>query len=216
MKKVLITTVPFAKNNKLPLELLEAAGINYQINPLNKKLTSEELKEMIPEYDAIIAGTEEINIDVLNNAIEKYTPKRYTGKEPIKCLKSECYAYKEGTKVRVALKRDDFRSGDIRWSKKAHTIIKVLLLPNRPIMYMVDGYRNAFYKNELKPYREIEGGKKVVEKYEIEELRKRFKKNGKIFYKVKWKNYRKLTDEPRSSLIRDVPDLVLEFESEYI
>ena len=68
MKKVLITTVPFAKNNKLPLELLEAAGINYQINPLNKKLTSEELKELIPEYDAIIAGTEEINIDVLNNA----------------------------------------------------------------------------------------------------------------------------------------------------
>jgi hypothetical protein len=167
--------------------------------------------ELITEWTTFVPDI----IDVLNNAIEKYTPKRYTGKEPIKCLKSECYAYKEGTKVRVALKRDDFRSGDIRWSKQKHTIIKVLLLPNRPIMYMVDGYRNAFYKNELKPYRELQG-EKVVEKYEIEALRKRFKKKGKIFYKVKWKGYRKLTDEPRSSLIRDVPDLVLEFESEYV
>ena len=154
-------------------------------------------------------------VEVLNNSVSKYTPKQYKGTEPIKCKKSECYAYKEGTKVRVALKRDDFRSGDIRWSKNAHTITKVLLLPNRPIMYMVDGYRNAFYKNELKPYREIQGNK-VIEKYEVEALRKRFKKNGKIYYKVKWKGYRKLTDEPRSSLIRDVPDLVLDYESETV
>ena len=68
MKKVLITTVPFAKNNNLPIQLLEDAGIDYSINPLNKKLTSEELKEIISEYDALIAGTEEINHDVLNNA----------------------------------------------------------------------------------------------------------------------------------------------------
>ena len=37
MKKVLITTVPFANKNRLPLELLENAGIEYLINPLNKK-----------------------------------------------------------------------------------------------------------------------------------------------------------------------------------
>jgi D-3-phosphoglycerate dehydrogenase len=68
MKKVLITTVPFAKTNKLPIELLEAAEIEYCINPLNKKLTADELQEMIFDYDAIIAGTEEININVLKNA----------------------------------------------------------------------------------------------------------------------------------------------------
>ena len=68
MKKVLITTVPFAKTNRLPLELLEAAGIEYCINPLDKKLTSDELREMICEFDAVIAGTEEINSDVLKNA----------------------------------------------------------------------------------------------------------------------------------------------------
>jgi D-3-phosphoglycerate dehydrogenase / 2-oxoglutarate reductase len=68
VNKVLITTVPFAKTNRLPLELLEAAGIEYCINPLDKKLTSDELREMIFEFDAVIAGTEEINSDVLKNA----------------------------------------------------------------------------------------------------------------------------------------------------
>ena len=68
MKKILITTVPFAKTNNLPIELLESAGIDYCINPLNKKLTSDELMEMINEYDGVIAGTEEINREVLDNA----------------------------------------------------------------------------------------------------------------------------------------------------
>ena len=68
MKKVLITIVPFAKSNRLPIELLEAAGIEYCINPLNKKLTADDLRELVSEFDAVIAGTEEINSDVLNNA----------------------------------------------------------------------------------------------------------------------------------------------------
>ncbi len=68
MTKVLITTVPFAKTNSLPLELLESAGIEYCINPFNKKLSSDELKGMVSEFDALIAGTEEINSDVLSNA----------------------------------------------------------------------------------------------------------------------------------------------------
>ena len=47
MRKVLITTVPFAKANRLPIEILKAAGIEFVINPLDKKLTSEELTGMI-------------------------------------------------------------------------------------------------------------------------------------------------------------------------
>ena len=38
MSKALITTVPFGDKNRLPLELLERAEIDYLINPLNKKL----------------------------------------------------------------------------------------------------------------------------------------------------------------------------------
>ena len=68
MRRVLITTVPFAKVDATPLRLLEDAGIEYVINPLGRKLTSSELASMIPEFDVIIAGTEVINRDVLNAA----------------------------------------------------------------------------------------------------------------------------------------------------
>ena len=68
MKKVLITTVPFADKNRLPLELLEDAGIEYLINPLNKKLTEEELLEIVADFDVIIAGTEQITPKVMNHA----------------------------------------------------------------------------------------------------------------------------------------------------
>ena len=43
MPKALITSVPFAAQNSLPLELLRNAGIEYLINPYNKKLTEDQL-----------------------------------------------------------------------------------------------------------------------------------------------------------------------------
>jgi len=67
-KKALITTVPFADKNKLPIELMEIKGIEYVINPLNKKLTEDELAEMVTDFDVIIAGTEPITAKVMNNA----------------------------------------------------------------------------------------------------------------------------------------------------
>ena len=68
MPRALITTVPFADKDRLPLMLLEKAGIEYVINPLNKKLTALELAELIPGFDVLIAGTEEINDSVLKRA----------------------------------------------------------------------------------------------------------------------------------------------------
>jgi D-3-phosphoglycerate dehydrogenase len=68
MIKILITTVPFGENNKLPLEQLQAAGIQYKINPLGKKLNEEELIDLIGDYDVLIAGTEPITRKVLNSA----------------------------------------------------------------------------------------------------------------------------------------------------
>ena len=66
--KVLITTVPFGDKNSLPLELLEDACIEFVINPLGKKLTEQELAEMVTDFDAIIAGTEPITDHVMSQA----------------------------------------------------------------------------------------------------------------------------------------------------
>jgi D-3-phosphoglycerate dehydrogenase len=65
VSKVLITTVPFGDKNRLPIEQLEAAGIEYLINPLGRKLKEEELAEMIVDFDVLIAGTEDITDAVM-------------------------------------------------------------------------------------------------------------------------------------------------------
>ena len=68
MPKVLITTIPFADKNKLPLYLLEENNIEYLINPINKKLTEGELTDMVADFDVIIAGTEPITKKVMDSA----------------------------------------------------------------------------------------------------------------------------------------------------
>jgi D-3-phosphoglycerate dehydrogenase len=65
MPKALITTVPFADKDSLPLQLLERAGIDYLINPIGRKLKEDELAEMISDYDVLIAGTEPITEKVM-------------------------------------------------------------------------------------------------------------------------------------------------------
>lgn len=67
MSKILVTTVPFADKNSLPLHLLEKAGIDYQINPIGRRLKEDELADMVADFDAIIAGTEPITEKVMAN-----------------------------------------------------------------------------------------------------------------------------------------------------
>jgi len=66
--KVLITTVPFADKDQAPLRQLKASGIEYLINPLNRKLTEKELAKMVKDFDVIIAGTEIISDYVMSCA----------------------------------------------------------------------------------------------------------------------------------------------------
>jgi len=68
MKKVLITTVPFGDIDPMPLKSLKEAGVNFEINPLGKKLTENDLTDMVTDYDAIIAGTEPITDKVMSKA----------------------------------------------------------------------------------------------------------------------------------------------------
>ena len=68
MPKALITTVPFGAKDRRPLDLLEQHNIDYLINPLNKKLTEDELSDMVSDFDLIIAGTEPITKNVMNAA----------------------------------------------------------------------------------------------------------------------------------------------------
>jgi D-3-phosphoglycerate dehydrogenase / 2-oxoglutarate reductase len=66
--KALITTVPFGEKDSRPLDLLDANNIEYLINPLNKKLTEDELLDLVSNFDIIIAGTEKISDKVMKKA----------------------------------------------------------------------------------------------------------------------------------------------------
>ncbi len=68
MPRALITTIPFGDKNRLPIDLLESAGIEYVINPLGRKLKEEELADMISDFDILIAGTEPITDRVMHSA----------------------------------------------------------------------------------------------------------------------------------------------------
>jgi len=68
LAKIFISTVPFGDKNRLPLEQIEAAGIDYLINPLGRKLTEIELSEALSDFDVLIAGTEEITDAVMAKA----------------------------------------------------------------------------------------------------------------------------------------------------
>ena len=68
MPRALITTIPFAEKDATPVRLLQAAGIDYTINPLGQKITEMELSEMIANFDILIAGTEPITEQVLARA----------------------------------------------------------------------------------------------------------------------------------------------------
>lgn len=64
--KVLVTTSSFGKVDKRPLDLLAEAGHEVTVNPYGRKLSIEESKELLPGYDALIAGTEKINLESLS------------------------------------------------------------------------------------------------------------------------------------------------------
>jgi D-3-phosphoglycerate dehydrogenase / 2-oxoglutarate reductase len=68
MTKVLITTIPFGERDREPIDILVRSGINFKINPLNKKLTENELIDMVDDFDVIIAGTEQITKKVMDRA----------------------------------------------------------------------------------------------------------------------------------------------------
>ena len=66
--RVLVTTVPFGEEDPLPLRLLDEAGVELTVSPAGRKLTEEQLAEMVPGIDILIAGTEPITDRVMAKA----------------------------------------------------------------------------------------------------------------------------------------------------
>ena len=142
----------------------------------------------------------------------------------------------EGTKVKV--KRDEpisvlgqklhgkFCTGDIRWNPEIKTIKKLILSPEQPPMYLVNGphgklgvSRCAYtrkqlqvvLKNENPPPDSVIRG--ISKRFIAEEILKQRTRNGKLQYLVKWKRFplEQATWESAKTIQEDVPILVNKF-----
>src|SRR4051812_39615367 len=66
--RVLVTTVPFGEPDCRPRDLLAEAGVSYDVQPLGRRLTENELADLARPYSVLIAGTEPITEKVIDAA----------------------------------------------------------------------------------------------------------------------------------------------------
>ncbi|PJZ45529.1 phosphoglycerate dehydrogenase [Leptospira brenneri] len=60
MQKVFVSTFPFCRTSPKALEVLESNGYEVVINPLGRKMKPAEVAEAAKDFDALIAGTEDL------------------------------------------------------------------------------------------------------------------------------------------------------------
>lgn len=70
MNKIIITTSSFGKNDPTPLQLLQETGLEVVLNPKGRKLTEQEVLDLILEHKpiGILAGVEPLTANVLGQA----------------------------------------------------------------------------------------------------------------------------------------------------
>ena len=66
--KVFVSTFPFAKTDPKAAELIVDQGWQLEFNPYGRKITLEELKMLLKDVDALIAGTERLDKNALEFA----------------------------------------------------------------------------------------------------------------------------------------------------
>ncbi len=148
-----------------------------------------------------------------------------------RCKGEACNVLEAGTRVRVIAEKPmsvvdgkplvgKFRAGDIRWEKPVRKIKQFILSPDQPPMYLVEGIPNVAYtRNQLQVVAEGEEAPRPQsqKKFIIESLEKRQKRKGKIHFWVKWLGYpsSQNTWEPRTELMKSVPDMVKQYEKKH-
>lgn len=213
---------------------------------LHKRMSAQEIltgsisKEWVHDVPKLVKA--------LNTYIKKREAKRKKSfplsaeikGEPV-CKDGSCETLQIGDHVRVALEfpidvatgaklHGRFRSSDIRFNPKVRVIKELLLTPNQPPMYLLDGnvsdkkitpvaYTKAQLqlvgKNEKLPNVNVIRGK--PKQWIAEKLIDKKKIKNKIHYLVHWFGFTSANDtwEPASTLKKEVPALVKEYEDNH-
>lgn len=155
--------------------------------------------------------------------------------------KKGCTFIEEGTRVRVMLDGPEdqvtgerlhgkFRAGDIRWDPVIRKVYQILVRPDQPVLYIVTEKNSdkpeqvGYTKEQLQVVNESAEepvAKKLnlpknLEQYQVKEILAKKREKGRVFYQVRWLGFADKADwtwEPRSKLIKDVPELIKKFEA---
>ncbi|GBC47593.1 chromobox protein homolog 5-like [Rhizophagus irregularis DAOM 181602=DAOM 197198] len=229
------------------LVVVEVAGKRVDAEPLKDKTANRVLNGFVKIYrrnrikppthrletDSGSEFTNDQIRDFFLNSLGRNPPDIPTG-SPKVSKKTDLLS--EGTRVRVKLDEPisvlgnklhgKFRTGDIRWNPNIRVIKKMILSPEQPPTYLLNGphgrlgvSRCAYTRKELQvvpinekppPDSVIRGQPKRFVPEQI--LRHRIRK-GQDQYLVKWERYpdTEATWEPADQLKEDVPDLIRKF-----
>ncbi|GET54513.1 chromobox protein homolog 5-like [Rhizophagus irregularis DAOM 181602=DAOM 197198] len=199
--------------------------------PLLKRMVAQELKTGVTSVE----WSEDFR-DVVNKIDEiwqRNPPDIPTG-SPKVSKKTELLS--EGTHVRVKLDEPisvlgnklhgKFRTGDIRWNPNIRVIKKMILSPEQPPTYLLDGphgrlgvSRCAYTQKELQivPENEHPPPDSMIrgqpERFVPERILRHRIRKGQDQYLVKWERYpdTEATWEPADRLEEDVPALIRKF-----
>lgn len=196
--------------------------------PLIKRMTAQELKTGVTSVE-----WSEDFYDIVSKVDEKWqrNPMRIP-RGPPRIDKNTVFL-SEGTRVRVKLDEPisvlgkklhgKFRTGDIRWNPEIRIIKKLILTPEQPPTYLLNGphgklgvSRCAYTRKELQvvPEHENPPPDSVIrdkpDRYMPERILDQRIRRGQLQYLVKWKRYPEsdATWEPAKRFQEDAPNLV--------
>ena len=196
---------------------------NQQIGKiLNARMTAEEINnnEVSRSWVDVLP-----KVIMLINQHFSHPAKSPPPNAPIRTNKFTKDILPEGTPVRTQLDNPKsidetklhgkFRTGDIRWGKVDY-ITRFYLRPDQPPLYQVgNDPKVAYSRHQLQVVKddEVKPPTTGQNKFIVREILEKIKKSNKIFYKVKW-NDNSITEEPRTTLIKDIPDMIKQFEKQ--
>ena len=108
-----------------------------------------------------------------------------------------------------------FRSADIKYAIKPVRIELVKMSPDNPPLYGLEGKTALYSREVLIPVDDSKikmPPKHLQAKHVVEKLIGKKKINGKVYFLVKWEGEPE-TWEPRTTLIKEIPDLIKQYDS---
>ncbi|PJZ36139.1 dehydrogenase [Leptospira levettii] len=82
-KNVFVSTFPFCRTSPVALDLLVSNGFTVTVNPLGRKMKPNEVAEAAKNFDALIAGTEELTPLIESTNILKFVSRVGVGLDSV-------------------------------------------------------------------------------------------------------------------------------------